>query len=348
MSERREEVKDVIYTGKEPFDKFDRQVSRWARRRFKGLHGSIWTGWTPKITESNHVRRCREIYRCLLKVSPKLAVEAWKDESQYTKERAKDWWTEAQLDLYEYLDEVTDGDANDRLNELKEAADLKLVRNFFMKEYAGASSEELHELETYYKAGMPNKDGIAFPERCNMIEKLNLLEKMRVKLRGKAPTDMRDQYEFGKIEMLIRIVKEHAPAIYTFAIDGVFERHKMMLELQGEDLPDGINAEDFSDDHLPPYKKLREALIKTWRRFSKVWDSNNGTNKGASSLPTMLTPGGVSTDLTGSRDEWRDLCLACKRKGCRMWKASCPGYTYRYTYRGGGGRFAARAPSGWH
>ena len=25
MSERREEVKDVIYTGKEPFDKFDRQ-----------------------------------------------------------------------------------------------------------------------------------------------------------------------------------------------------------------------------------------------------------------------------------------------------------------------------------
>ena len=25
MSERREEVKDVIYTGKEPFDKFDRR-----------------------------------------------------------------------------------------------------------------------------------------------------------------------------------------------------------------------------------------------------------------------------------------------------------------------------------
>ena len=117
MSERREEVKDVIYTGKEPFDKFDRQVSRWARRRFKGLHGSIWKGWTPKITESNHVRRCREIYRCLLKVSPKLAVEAWKDESQYTKERAKEWWAEAQLGLYEYLDEVTDGDANDRLND---------------------------------------------------------------------------------------------------------------------------------------------------------------------------------------------------------------------------------------
>ena len=27
MSGRREEVKDIIYTGKEPFDKFDRQVS---------------------------------------------------------------------------------------------------------------------------------------------------------------------------------------------------------------------------------------------------------------------------------------------------------------------------------
>ena len=55
-------------------------------------------------------------------------------------------------------------------------------------------SEELHELETYYKAGMPNSDGIAFPERVNMLEKLNTLEAMRVKLRGKAPTDMRDEY----------------------------------------------------------------------------------------------------------------------------------------------------------
>ena len=51
MSERREEVKDVIYTGKEPFEKFDRQVSRWARRRFKGLHGSIWKGWTDLCGE---------------------------------------------------------------------------------------------------------------------------------------------------------------------------------------------------------------------------------------------------------------------------------------------------------
>ena len=33
MSGSAKEVKDTIYTGKEPFDKFDRQVSRWAARR---------------------------------------------------------------------------------------------------------------------------------------------------------------------------------------------------------------------------------------------------------------------------------------------------------------------------
>ena len=32
MSERREEVKDVIYTGKEPFDKFDRRRTLSASR----------------------------------------------------------------------------------------------------------------------------------------------------------------------------------------------------------------------------------------------------------------------------------------------------------------------------
>ena len=47
MSERKEAETTIVYTGKEDFDKFDRQVSRWARRRFKGLHGKIWVG-SPK------------------------------------------------------------------------------------------------------------------------------------------------------------------------------------------------------------------------------------------------------------------------------------------------------------
>ena len=69
-SDDAKEAKDIVYTGKEPFEKFDRQVNRWARRRFKGLHGHIWVGWTPMIVEMNSVQRCREIWRCLLKVSP--------------------------------------------------------------------------------------------------------------------------------------------------------------------------------------------------------------------------------------------------------------------------------------
>ena len=36
-SDDAKEAKDIVYTGKEPFEKFDRQVNRWARRRFKGL-----------------------------------------------------------------------------------------------------------------------------------------------------------------------------------------------------------------------------------------------------------------------------------------------------------------------
>ena len=68
MSERKEADTNIVYTGKEDFDKFDRQVSRWARRRFKGLHGKIWVGWTPKITERRHMVNCRQIYRCLLLV----------------------------------------------------------------------------------------------------------------------------------------------------------------------------------------------------------------------------------------------------------------------------------------
>ena len=141
-SDDAKEAKDIVYTGKEPFEKFDRQVNRWARRRFKGLHGHIWVGWTPMIVEMNSVQRCREIWRCLLKVSPKYATEAWKNEEEYSVERAKEWWSEAQLDLYEYLDEHTDGDANDRL-----AIDGVFERHKMMLELQGGRQGQRHQAQ---------------------------------------------------------------------------------------------------------------------------------------------------------------------------------------------------------
>ena len=36
-SDDAKEAKDIVYTGKEPFEKFDRQVNRWARRQIHAL-----------------------------------------------------------------------------------------------------------------------------------------------------------------------------------------------------------------------------------------------------------------------------------------------------------------------
>ena len=51
MSEREESEAKELYTGAEDFDKFDRKVQRWARRRCKGLQSKVWLGWSPEITE---------------------------------------------------------------------------------------------------------------------------------------------------------------------------------------------------------------------------------------------------------------------------------------------------------
>ena len=40
-SDDAKEAKDIVYTGKEPFEKFDRQVNRWARRRFKAAEAFL-------------------------------------------------------------------------------------------------------------------------------------------------------------------------------------------------------------------------------------------------------------------------------------------------------------------
>ena len=84
-------------------------------------------------------------------------------------------------------------------------------------------------------------------------------------------------------------------------------------------LPESLAVENFSDDWYPPYKEVREVLVKTYQSFNKVW--SGGSTKG---LPTMLTTHANGEASNASDDErraawraWAGICLGCKRKGCR-------------------------------
>ena len=100
-SDDAKEAKDIVYTGKEPFEKFDRQVNRWARRRFKGLHGHIYLGGLDADDRRDEQRaavprgsvamsleqRCRSL--CLLAASFTLPPRSKRDVAKVPDVRTK-------------------------------------------------------------------------------------------------------------------------------------------------------------------------------------------------------------------------------------------------------------------
>jgi hypothetical protein len=72
-----------------------------------------------------------------------------------------------------------------------------------------------------YLLGMPDPHGIAFPPRVDIEAKLDELEEEREYLLGMCPADMRDTYEDGKEETLVRILIRHLLAEYDWAVKAV-------------------------------------------------------------------------------------------------------------------------------
>ena len=189
--------------------------------------------------------------------------------------------------MTDYLDEYTSGDANKEVVEAMQSNTTAELRNVFVKEFGGGSASDLHELEAKYRAGLPkdsSKPEPVWPERLDIRAKLNALEKFRTEeLIAKCPEDLRENYPYAKDGMLITIIKEHVHPIYSFALDALFERTKMLAKLEKRDeaVPESLAVENFSDDWYPPYKEVREVLVKTYQSFSnKVW--SGGPTKGLS------------------------------------------------------------------
>jgi hypothetical protein len=99
-----------------------------------------------------------------------------------------------------------------------------------------------------------------------MEVKLDELEEEREYLLKMCPADMRDTYDDGKEEPLVRLLVRLLPAEYDQAVKAVKDLARLRKYSEGGKLDAITNCEDntranYATDYLPNYAELRFELI---------------------------------------------------------------------------------------
>jgi hypothetical protein len=141
---------------------------------------------------------------------------------------------------------------------------------------------------------MPDPNGVPFPPRVDIEAKLDELEEEREYLLKMCPVDMRDSYEDGKEETLVRLLVRHLPAEYDVAVKAVKDLARLRKYSEEGKLEAITNCEDntrsnYASDYLPDYAELREELINTYQLAERRRGEMNKKSgkKGHPSFPIM-------------------------------------------------------------
>ena len=159
-----------------------------------------------------------------------------------------------------------------------------------------------------------NPTGHGFQERTNMVEKLQELEDEKNELFQICPAKHRDTYKYGTESHLVRVVSENMHQSYNDVIRSVETLHRIRsaggLDVQNLD----IHEHSFSDDHLPPWSELKDALVQQYDVNCRNWGvsglpKQDTTNK---KIPSMIMNEGGAAK-----------CFACGDTGHRRGADSC-------------------------
>jgi hypothetical protein len=91
---------------------------------------------------------------------------------------------------------------------------------------------------------MPDSHGFAFPLRVDIEAKLDTLEEEREDLLDMCPSELRDTYDDGKDETLIRLLLRHLPAEYDAAVKTVKDLARLRKYSESGKLETITNCED--------------------------------------------------------------------------------------------------------
>jgi hypothetical protein len=120
----------------------------------------------------------------------------------------------------------------------------KEIRKHFFERFGSGQPDVLVERVRKYMLAMPDSNGVAFPHRVNMVDKLNQLEEERNYLLRMCPKEKHKDYDEGKESTLVRNSLHHLPAEYDDAVHHVRNLMKIREMIKDGDASSITNLDD--------------------------------------------------------------------------------------------------------
>ena len=230
------------------------------------------------------------VYEVLALKSPKEADHLFQSARFWTKKWQLEFRQRCWERIFCHLEEVVSGEAARQLRRLG-VKKTKTMRDFMFRRFGAEQPEILQERVRLYLLGLPDSHGVAFPPRVDIEAKLDMLEEEREYLLEMCPSELRDTYEDGKEETLIRLLLRHLPAEYDMAVKTVKDLARLRKYSESGSLVTITNCEDntranYAVDYLLDYAELRFELIRTYQLADRRRDEMNkrGGKKGRPEL----------------------------------------------------------------
>ena len=324
----------VSWDGKNySFPKFDRLVSSWARNKWNPelgkklwedtLHPHTSTAGGRKMTiydlpetSDPWIEHCEMVHRFNIVNDFKNANALHGSSVFWTHGYQKNWIASQQGKLHSKVEASVKG-AAETVVVTHGPEEAESVRAALMKKFGNARAVNLKTREQLYNLGMPPTDsnfkpnGEAFTEKTNLVDKFEELEDEMHELIAICPPHHQKEYREGKESTLVRIVTTYIHKSYNAVVQSVtaMERIRKAGGLTSQKTID-LHEHAYSDDHLPDWNALKDALIQQYDVNSKSW---GGDSRGSSNVPSMMMNNGGG----GSK------CFACGESGHRRGDSEC-------------------------
>jgi hypothetical protein len=183
--------------------------------------------------------------------------------------------------LFCHLETICEGEAERQL-QAQGVENTNGMRKFFFERFGSGQPQVLQERVRKYLLGLPDKNGVAFPHRVNMADKLDSLEEERNYLLRMCPKDKHKDYDEGKETTLVRVILNTLPAEYDNAVHHVRNLMAIREMVKGGDVDSITNLDDavkinYDTSWLPPYKELRVGLVNAWMSKKRRWDEEKSS-----------------------------------------------------------------------
>ena len=233
------------------------------------------------------------------------------------------WRSEQYVKIYLKMMKICSGEAKRQLEDFGHVR-MAEIRAHFMVRFGAAHRIEIKMRERQFSLGMPAPgQTVAFPEFVNMPVKLNMLESERTYFWKNCPVENRSTYRFCKEECLIHVILDHISKEYEPAVLSVRSMVKVRKMMAG-DVSAGVVTrrdtvkETFSDDWLPNYSELRDALVEKYNSMVEHWTPAQLQKSATLKVPMMMMSGGHPQPGVGNL-----TCYGCGVVGHRRGDSVC-------------------------